>query len=42
MVDDGVLSSGIAPAGVPPEGGGTGPNKLFPELEPDNVAGAVV
>jgi hypothetical protein len=41
-VDDGVLSSGITPAGVLPEGGGTGPNKLFPELEADDVAGLVV
>ena len=39
---DGRLPSGIASAGVLPEGGGTGPNKLFPELEADDVAGLVV
>ena len=35
----GVLSSDTAPVGMPPDGGGTGPNKLFPEREADDFAG---
>jgi hypothetical protein len=33
VIDAGVLSSRTAPDVMLPEGGGTGPNKLFPELE---------
>jgi hypothetical protein len=41
VVDDGVCSN-AAPAGMPPEGGGTGANKLFPDLEVVDAAGFVI
>jgi hypothetical protein len=42
VVDDGVFSSKAAPAGMPPEGGGTGRNKLLSERESVGVAGSLV
>lgn len=42
VVAGGALPSNMASVGILPEGGGTGPNKLFPELEADDSAGPVV
>lgn len=42
VVAGGVLSGNMAPVGILPEGGGTGPNKLFPELEAEDFAGTVL